>query len=260
MTVQELAELVRQSETVVTRDPGLDGTAVDFRPPVAAIDLSGLNRIVSIEAEDQVVVVEAGCRIQDLQEALAPHGLCLPVPTPGCLGSTPAHTVGGALDLGFPHLFEAQCGTWRDWLLGATFVMASGELVKSGSKAVKSVAGYDVHRLMVGARGTLAIFATVNLRVYPLRALPIEPELPPFGPEPVWIQRTLASDFAEASRNAIIADPLTSTVWAHGGPFERFAHDWVVAPRPWNSHEKRLKDLFDPQNRLNPGALGEHNG
>jgi FAD/FMN-containing dehydrogenase len=80
-------------------------------------------------------------------------------------------TVGGEIATNLPHLYMAQHGTWRDWVLGMTIITAEGKVAKSGSNAVKSVAGYDVHRLMIGARGTLGVIADVILRTTPLGAL-----------------------------------------------------------------------------------------
>src|SRR5476651_1570951 len=71
-----------------------------------------------------------------------------------------------------PHTLQAQYGSWRDWILGMRVVQADGTFAKCGSKAVKNVAGYDVQKLMIGARGTLGLIAEVTLRTFPVKALP----------------------------------------------------------------------------------------
>src|SRR5205823_6468495 len=122
------------------------------------------------------------------------------------------------LDYNFPHALEAQCGSWRDWVLGMRIALPDGRIVKTGSQAVKNVAGYDVHKLMIGARATLGVVLDVILRVFPVSALPKpELEIGPAGERcrirgadrtsdearrlPKWIQRTKPSDFAVSVRD-----------------------------------------------------------
>lgn len=136
----------------------------DFGPfgPPPELSLSGLNRVLELYAQDQVVVVQAGIEVAALQAELGQVGLTLPYAPDWAPAS-----VGDAIALNLPHLLQGRFGSWRDWVLGATFVTAEGEIAKSGSRAVKSVAGYDLHRWSVGARHTLLIYAEVILRVYP---------------------------------------------------------------------------------------------
>ena len=169
-----------------------------FRIPVEpariTLDLSALTGIVDFSPNDQVVSVRAGTRISDLQTALAESRQCIPV-------GDPMGTVAGALSLNLPHALEGVCGSWRDWVLGMTLVQADGTVAKSGSHAVKNVAGYDLHKLAIGARGTMWVIAEVILKTFPIRSLP------EIGPCPslitghaTWMQRTLPQDFAAASR------------------------------------------------------------
>jgi FAD/FMN-containing dehydrogenase len=180
--------------------------------------------------------------------------------------------------MALPHVLEAQCGTWRDWVLGMTVVLADGTIAKCGSKVVKNVAGYDVQKLFVGSRQTLGIIVQLTLRTYPLRALP-EPEVEVRNTEgihpmkPVWLHRTLATDFSAALRNAgdriVAIDHATHTLWALVPPSEdlpRFESDWVLRSGcgPKNieltneAHVRlmrRAKSLFDPNGKLNPGEM-----
>lgn len=262
--------------------------------PVAWIKSSLINRSIEVQAADQVAVVGAGVSLVTLQRELAAHGQCLPfLPHPARRSESlqPLHSLGWwsisdrvdtAISLNLPHALEAQCGNWRDWILGMTVMLADGSVVKSGSQAVKNVAGYDAHKLFVGAYGTLGIILEVVLRTFPLDALPaaeleVRAKLPRRhvgSPWTIWIQRTKPSDFraavASAGDKALEIDWASSTLWANV-PYEeslpRYQGDWV---RRTGCREKNLeftdptqirlmrqaKKIFDPKNKLNPGVLG----
>jgi hypothetical protein len=140
---------------------------------ISRLSLCNYRGIVDWESADQVVAVRAGTPIGDLQSELLSAGQCLPLA--GCTEWWPAAdsgTVGGAIAMNLPHILMAQCGSWRDWVLGMTLILADGTVAKCGSRAVKNVAGYDIQKLVVGSRGTLAVIADVVLRTFPVTALP----------------------------------------------------------------------------------------
>ncbi len=281
-TLEELADAVRDAGRIEVlgsgshvafdvRGPegcaGLDDWSVALGHPTVLM-MHRLSGIVEHHPEDMVVVVRAGTRLTDLQNSLAERGQCIPWASPlGDIG-----TVGGLLALGLPNGLEARCGGWRDWCLGMTIVRPDGRVARSGSQAVKSVAGYDVHKLMIGARGTLGVIAEVILRTLPLGA----------RHEPTWsatdtlsasnlrIHRTLATDFATlltAARGLPqVADEATSTLWSADAELPRFEHDWVMRAgcgsrnlEPFDAVHtgwmRRAKKLLDPEGKLNPGAL-----
>jgi glycolate oxidase FAD binding subunit len=183
-------------------------------------------------------------------------------------------TLGGLVSMNLPHTLDAQCGSWRDWILGLTVVLADGTIAKGGSLAVKNVAGYDVQKLFIGARGTLGVIVEVILRTFPVKALPSScaqrGDGDPTGP--LWNQRTLRTDFQAASTapHLVWADPASSTLVAAVPPSEslpRFPHDWVVrsgcaaanlefADATHVRLMRRAKELLDSQGKLNAGALG----
>ena len=256
----ELAEAVRTSAAVFT-----DSCVAPFgfRSSGSFLNLESEMGIVEFSPADQVVVVRAGTRLSHLNAELAPHGQGIPHFFPVDLGDPMLHQLIGA---GLPHSGEGRFGTWRDWVLGFRLLQADGTVVKCGSKAVKNVAGYDVQRLMIGTRGCLAITLEVILRTSPIAAWPPPREPVPHGGE-VWIQRTLATDLesAQADRSDLLAvDHDTATLWSSTRPIRRFEHDWLVGPaqlpdvpaalRPFY---RRAKSEFDPENKLNPGAMGD---
>jgi len=245
-----------------------------------AISLDLYDGIIEHDVEDQVVVVRAGTSILELQENLATVGQCLPLPMVEPPSAMLTASIFGPLidEIGFslPHPLSAQCGSWRDWVLGMTVVQADGTIAKCGSKAVKNVAGYDVQKLMIGARGTLGLIAEVILKTFPLKALPkpeVEYAISSSGRPANWIQRVKPADFksaVKASEAHLTAfDPRSSTLWAFVPPGEtliRFDGDWVMrsgcGPQNLEFKDptvlrlmKRTKELFDLKGKLNPGEM-----
>jgi len=245
------------------------------------ISLDYYTGIIEHDVDDQVVVVRAGTSVLELQEALGEVGQCLPLPMlepPAAM--TTASIYGPLIDeigINLPHGLSNQCGSWRDWVLGMKVVIPDGTITKCGSKAVKNVAGYDVQKLMIGARGTLGLIAEVTLKTFPLKALPeteIEYVSTAVGRPSNWIQRVLPSDFeaaVKASEKQLAAfDRRSSTLWAFVPPGEslkRFAGDWILRSGCGAQNlefkdqtvvklMKRAKELFDPTGKLNPGEMG----
>jgi glycolate oxidase len=128
-----------------------------------ALSLERLNRILEIDEENGVAVVEAGVITQTLQEAVEARGLYYP-PDPGSRGSC---TIGGnvAENAGGPH--SAKYGVTGRWVLGLEAVFAGGAVAVTGGKTRKDVAGYDLTGLLVGSEGTLAVVTGAWLRLVP---------------------------------------------------------------------------------------------
>lgn len=242
--------------------------------------------IKEVFRSDQVVVAWAGSSIRTINAELAQIGQCIPFPgddSPGVLSKgEQGLTLCEAIGLNLPHGLEAQCGNWRDWILGMTVLLADGTIAKSGSRAVKNVAGYDGHKLFIGARGTLGIVLDVTVRTRPLATLPASEVVRPEATkgrfkrarQELWIQRTARSDFRSlldaAGDRCLEHDPASSTLWAavelHDS-LPRFPGDWVlrgncgdknveIADPTLAELMKRAKTIFDPTNKLNPGELG----
>jgi glycolate oxidase FAD binding subunit len=221
--------------------------------------------IVEFHPQDQVVVARSNTSVVELQAALAEAGQCLPWLPPGVkdLGQAEG-TLAGQLSLNLPHSLEAACGTWRDWLLGLRLLLSDGVEAKTGSQAVKNVAGYDVQRLLIGARGRLAVITEVILRTFPLRALP-EPDFE--GDDPAkhklgWVQRVLPEHFEAASEaeDILARHPQTATLYRTENK-NRFPNDWLIGwghatdnLEPEDAVQARFsaraKALFDPNRKL----------
>jgi len=130
------------------------------------LDMRGVAGIVEYQAADLTVTVEAGMTLEHLQNVLGEHGQWLPLDPP----CAPEATVGGILATNASGPTRHSKGTARDLVIGMQFVTAEGDLVKSGGRVVKNVAGYDLGKLQIGALGTLGVITQVTFKVSPLPA------------------------------------------------------------------------------------------
>ncbi|HYF01472.1 MAG TPA: FAD-binding oxidoreductase [Planctomycetota bacterium] len=161
-SVEELAEIVRAGRPVHAFGSGTKlhhGPASSGAEPVC---LRGLDRITAYEPGDLVVCVQAGTRIADLQAALDKERQWLPIDPP-----YPEATVGGLLATNSSGPRRFGYGTMRDLLIGLTVMGPDGLLTRSGGRVVKNVTGYDLHKLHVGAFGTLGVLVEANFKVRP---------------------------------------------------------------------------------------------
>ena len=141
---------------------GYTGGAVPLRGGVV-ISLERMNRIVEIDEQNLVAVVEPNVITYDLQEAVERVGLFYP-PDPASLKQS---TIGGnvAECAGGPRAFKY--GTTKRFVLGLEAVLPTGEVIETGGKVVKNVVGYDLTQLLVGSEGTLAVITRIILRLVP---------------------------------------------------------------------------------------------
>ncbi len=129
-----------------------------------ALDLRRLDRVVEYESADLTVTVEAGVRLIELQRLLGEHGQWLPLDPP----LPDEATIGGVLATNASGPSRLRYGSARDLVIGMTAALASGDLVKSGGRVVKNVAGYDLGKLQIGALGTLGVIVQAAFKVAPL--------------------------------------------------------------------------------------------
>jgi glycolate oxidase FAD binding subunit len=129
-----------------------------------AIDLSRMNRVLAYDPQDLTLGVEPGVRIEDLLRTLAEKKQFLPLAVP----FSDRATIGGIVATNSSSPLRHAYGAVRDFCLGMEFVTGEGTQAKSGGRVVKNVTGYDLHKLLIGSLGTLAVIARVNFRTFPM--------------------------------------------------------------------------------------------
>jgi len=169
MNTKEVSRILRlcheQTIPVTARGAGT-GLAGGCSPVKGGIvlDMSGMNRILEIDIENQQIIVEPGVVAEKLNSALKPHGFFFP-PDPGSMAMC---TIGGMISYNSSGMRSVKYGTVRNYVLDLEVVFADGRVIHNGRKVLKSSAGYDLTRLFVGSEGTLGIITRAGLKITPL--------------------------------------------------------------------------------------------
>jgi glycolate oxidase len=165
---EEVAAVLRAANEarvpVIPRGSGtnLSGGTIAHQGGIVLV-LTRMNRLLEIDEADLVGVCEPGVRTIELADAAAAKRLLFP-PDPG---SHTTATLGGNVAECSGGLRALKYGVTRDYVLGVEAVLATGEVIRSGGRLVKDVAGYDLRRLLCGSEGTLAVMTELTLRLVP---------------------------------------------------------------------------------------------
>ena len=122
--------------------------------------------MLAYDPKDLTLGVEPGVRVEDLLRALAEEKQFLPLAVP----FADRATIGGVAAANSSSPLRHAYGGARDFCLGMEFVTGEGTPAKSGGRVVKNVTGYDLHKLLIGSLGTLAVITRVNFRTFPSAA------------------------------------------------------------------------------------------
>ncbi len=168
-SVEEMSELMRlASREGLAVAPRGGGTKMHIGDPPRELDLivstARLDEIIEYVPGDQVVRVQAGVKLEDLQGHLSGSNQMLAIDPPES-----GATIGGIIAANSSGPRRYKYGTIRDLIIGITVVLQDGTVAKAGGKVVKNVAGYDLSKLFTGSLGTLGVIAEANFRLHPIR-------------------------------------------------------------------------------------------
>ena len=163
VTTLQLAS--RHRIPVVPRGAGTGlAAASSSRAGELVLDVSGMNRILRIDPEEQLAVVEPGVLNADLNAAAAEYGLFY-APDPA---STAICSIGGNIATNAGGMRCAKYGVTRESVLALRVILADGRELRTGRETIKGVSGYDLNALMIGSEGTLGVVVEATLRLRPL--------------------------------------------------------------------------------------------
>ncbi len=161
--VMKVASRYRIPVTPRGAGTGMTGGVVPLAGGIV-MAMTRLNRIVELDTDNQIAIVEPGVITAELQRAARRQGLFYPVDPASMkycsIGGNAAECAGGPS--------AVKYGVTKDYIIGLEVVLASGEIVTAGARTEKSVTGYDLTRLFIGSEGTLGIITRLILRLLPL--------------------------------------------------------------------------------------------
>jgi len=127
------------------------------------MSMTNMNKVLEVSKSEMIAIVQPGITNLDLDQLVEKEGLRF-VPDPG---SRNVSTIGGNVATSAGGLRGLKYGTTRNYILGLEAVLGTGEVIRTGGRLVKDVAGYDVTRLLVGSEGTLAVFTEITVALAP---------------------------------------------------------------------------------------------
>ncbi len=164
--VSEILKIANENKIPVTpRGTGTSLSAGSMTPYGGIVlDLSAMDKILSIDIENYLVEVEPGVICDDLNEKLKPHGFFFS-PDPG---SSSVATIGGMTATNAGGVQAFKYGVTKNYVLFIEVVLTNGKIMTFGSKVLKSVSSYNLKDLIIGSEGTLGVITKIGIRIIPL--------------------------------------------------------------------------------------------
>lgn len=159
--ILEFAELEGIPVTARGAGTGLSGAAIPSQNAIV-VSFERMNKVLEIDTENHVAVVQPGLRLNELDEITKAQGLVYPV-YPGEYSAS----LGGNINTNAGGMRAIKYGVTRHQVLGLEAVLPGGEIIRTGGKFVKASTGYDLTQLIIGSEGTLALVTEAVLRLYP---------------------------------------------------------------------------------------------
>lgn len=219
--------------------------------PAVLLSTQRMDRVLDHVPDDGTLTAEAGARPSDLaRKALeGGHHLTPDVPLARFC------SLGGVIAAAQSGHDRERFGSVREHVLGTTFMLADGTTAKSGGALVKNVTGYDVHRLLCGSHGTLAILLGASLRLFPAFERQIWIEVP--------VRDSIRAGMGAGRIRKLPIQPVATTIWDQGNP-QSPGPEWRLAVHlggraevcDHDAEEVRplLEELGEPSTFLDEGA------
>lgn len=254
--ISEILKLANKNKIPVT--PRGSGTSLSAGPltPYGGIilDLSVMDKVLSIDIENNVVEVQPGVICDELNERLKPYGYFFP-PDPG---SSSVATIGGMVATNAGGVQAFKYGVTQNYVLFLEVIFPDGNIVKLGSNVLKSVSSYNLKDLIIGSEGTLAVITRIGLKIRPL------PKVRKTGFFMFDDIDNIAEAVLEIRRKGIVTnlfefmDKVTVTAIFEllGGEFEHYPKDYALLAEIDGSNDHAVQEdfslLFDIMIKKNP--------
>ena len=167
LSAEEIAKIMKYANdkiipvTVRGSGTGLVGACVPVHGGII-LDMTMMNKILSLDEENMVLEVEPGVLLMDIYEYVEPKGYFY-APDPG----EKSATIGGNISTNAGGMRAVKYGVTRDWVLSFEVVLPNGEITRFGRNVVKDTTGYSLKNLIIGSEGTLAIITKAYLKLIP---------------------------------------------------------------------------------------------